>query len=522
MDDLPIHMLLVEDSPTDVLLIQEALADAPAMRIAVRSCARLSEALEHLHARRLDVVLLDLGLPDSQGLDTLVRVQRQDPRTPIVVLTGLDDETVALQAMHEGAQDYLVKGQITGSVLARAIRYAIERKRAEAALRQSEERFRLIVDTALDAVITIDAQGTITGWNRQAEQIFGWSHHEIIGKTLVATIIPERYRQAHQRGLQQFLATGEGPVLNKRIEIEALHRAGHEFPIELTITPLQSGEVYTFSAFVRDITDRKQAEEAIHRLTDELEQRVTERTAQLAVANRALAQANRAKDRFLASMSHELRTPLNAIIGFTGTLLMGLPGPLTTDQEKHLQTVRKSAEHLLALINDILDLAKIEAGAVTIQREMLACQQLIAETVATLRPLAEAKGLQLDVTLPSQDLVVSTDRRALSQILINLLNNAIKFTERGEVLLALSEREEHGQRLIEMRVSDTGIGIRPEDQAHLFQAFTQVEGAHARRQEGTGLGLHLSLQLATLLGGQITVQSEEGRGSTFTLSIPER
>jgi signal transduction histidine kinase len=257
---------------------------------------------------------------------------------------------------------------------------------------------------------------------------------------------------------------------------------------------------------------------AVRRLRMEnaaLHERVTERTAQLEAANLA-------KDRFVASMSHELRTPLNAIIGFTGTLLMGLPGPLTTDQEKHLQTVRKSAEHLLALINDILDLAKIESGNVALQREPLVCQQVIAEVVTTLRPLAEAKGVLLDVTVPTQDLVVWTDQRALSQILINLVNNAIKFTEHGEVRLELRRHHENDPQRTEISVVDTGIGISPEDQAKLFQAFTQVEASPARRQEGTGLGLHLSQKLAELLGGQITVESAYGTGSTFTLIIGEQ
>lgn len=251
-----------------------------------------------------------------------------------------------------------------------------------------------------------------------------------------------------------------------------------------------------------------------------LEQRVREHTAQLAEANQALEYANSAKDRFLASMSHELRTPLNAIIGFTGTLLMGLPGPLTVAQEKQLRTVQGSAQHLLSLINDILDFAKIESGNITIQREPLVCQDIIAEVVTTLRPLAEAKGLLLEIQVPPVDLVVQSDRRALSQVLINLINNAIKFTEIGAVRLELRRCQENGRILAEIRVVDTGIGIRPEDQAKLFQAFTQVDAATTRQHEGTGLGLHLSQKLAQLLGGQITVESEYGVGSTFIVGLP--
>jgi signal transduction histidine kinase len=249
----------------------------------------------------------------------------------------------------------------------------------------------------------------------------------------------------------------------------------------------------------------------------ELEQRVNERTLQLANANHALEQASLAKDRFFANMSHELRTPLNAIIGFTGTLLMRLPGPLTPDQEKQLHTVRQSAEHLLALINDVLDLAKVESGTLEMPQELVECQAVIAEVVASLHPLAAQKGLQLLVDAPAEPLVIKANHRALSQILINLVNNAIKFTERGHVKIILDQLQD-GRAAI--HVTDSGIGIRLEDQEQLFQLFTQIKGAQTRQHEGTGLGLNLSQKLAGLLGGQITVQSAPGQGSTFTLTLP--
>jgi protein-histidine pros-kinase len=228
----------------------------------------------------------------------------------------------------------------------------------------------------------------------------------------------------------------------------------------------------------------------------------------------------KAKDRFLASMSHELRTPLNAIIGFTGTLLLKLPGPLNPDQEKQLRTVQTGAKHLLSLINDLLDVAKIESGKVELSLVPIDCKEVIDEVAASLRPQAEAKGLEFTVTAP-QELTVRTDRRALSQIVINLANNAIKFTERGSVRLRAERREKNGSRTLEISVEDTGAGIRPEDQAKLFAAFSQVEKAR-QDQEGTGLGLHLSQKLAEALGGRIELESEYGRGSTFTLVLQEK
>jgi signal transduction histidine kinase len=242
----------------------------------------------------------------------------------------------------------------------------------------------------------------------------------------------------------------------------------------------------------------------------------------LMLANAVAEKASQAKDHFLATMSHELRTPMNAIIGFTGTLLMKLPGPLNTDQEKQLQTVQSSAKHLLSLINDLLDLAKIEAGKVELKLEPTDCKAVVEEVVTTLRPQAEGKGLALQVTLPDREMTISADHRALSQIILNLANNAIKFTERGGVHLKVSPGEVNGKRMVEFSVQDTGIGIRQEDQLKLFAAFAQVDGQARQSREGTGLGLHLSQKLAELLGGKITFHSEYGKGSTFTLALKER
>jgi signal transduction histidine kinase len=251
----------------------------------------------------------------------------------------------------------------------------------------------------------------------------------------------------------------------------------------------------------REIAQRKKAEIALQEKNVEMER------------------ANEAKDLFLATMSHELRTPLNAVIGFTGTLLMRLPGPLNAAQEKQLTTVRAGAKHLLSLINDLLDLAKIESGKVELHPEPVACRDVVQEVVAALRPQAEAKGLSLDTGVAPPDLVVQADRRALSQILLNLAGNAVKFTERGNIRLDVRRREENGAARTEFAVADTGVGIQEADQARLFQAFTQVGTPRKRRVEGTGLGLHLSQKLAELLGGRITFQSEFGRGSTFTLAL---
>jgi signal transduction histidine kinase len=240
---------------------------------------------------------------------------------------------------------------------------------------------------------------------------------------------------------------------------------------------------------------------------------------EIAMKNLELAEASRMKSAFIANMSHELRTPLNAIIGFTGALLMKLPGPLTSEQDRQLTTIRSSARHLLSLINDILDVAKIEAGKVTLSLEQVQCQALMNEVADTLRPLAAQKGLALEVELASEPITLDTDRRALTQILINLANNAIKFTEKGQVKLSLRQRVDDGAHITEFSVADSGQGIREEDQAKLFQAFSQLDSTSTRHAEGAGLGLYLSQNLANLLGGSLFFSSDFGKGSTFTLAL---
>ncbi len=250
----------------------------------------------------------------------------------------------------------------------------------------------------------------------------------------------------------------------------------------------------------------------------EMEQRIVERTAQLAEAKEWAEEADRLKSAFLATMSHELRTPLNSIIGFSGILEQGLAGPLNPEQSKQMGMVRGSARHLLDLINDILDISKIEAGELVVAHEPFDLRSCIESAVATVRPLAEKKGLALSAEIaPSVDSIMG-DRRRVEQILLNILGNAIKFTERGEVALVA------GADTAEARVSvrDTGIGIQPENLRKVFEPFRQVDSGLTRNYEGTGLGLAICQRLANAFGGEVSAVSELGVGSTFTLTLPNK
>jgi PAS domain S-box-containing protein len=370
-------------------------------------------------------------------------------------------------------------------------------KGLEKQLRDSQFYTRSLIESNIDALMTTDPLGIITDVNQQMEALTGCTREELIGTPFKNYFTDPRRAE---EGIRQVLH--ETRVTN--YELTARSKSGNATVVSYNATTFndQAGKLQGVFAAARDVTERKRFEQTLQEKNVELEN------------------ASLAKDRFLASMSHELRTPLNAIIGFTGTLLMKLSGPLTDEQEESLTTVRASGRHLLSLINDLLDLAKIESGKVELNMDILNCRSIMEEVSSTLKTLAEGKKLKFELRLPENDLLVRTDRRSLTQILINLTNNAIKFTQKGSVSIELHGQRENGQAHADISVVDTGVGIRPEDQPKLFQAFMQVDSSSTRSYEGTGLGLHVSQKLAKMIGGQVSFESEYGKGSRFTVSVP--
>jgi len=368
---------------------------------------------------------------------------------------------------------------------------------AQSAAGLMRTNFGELLESMPDGIVMVEPGGRIVLANSQAERLFGYAGGELHGCG-IDDLLPARFRAVHAGHREGYVDQPRKRAMGSGLDLWGLRRDGTEFPIEISLSPIRTDAGAFVLSAIRDVSERKRIERVLQEKNDEL------------------ARANAAKDRFLANMSHELRTPLNAVIGFTGTLLMKLPGPLNDEQEHQLRMVQRSGRHLLALINDLLDVARIAAGKVAVHLVTLDLRAVVEDVAQTLRQQAQARGLALRTVMPAEAAQAVTDRRLLSQILLNLVGNALKFTEVGEVRITLEGTASHWR----LRIVDTGPGIAQADQARLFEPFSRTPSAVAQRQEGSGLGLHLSRQLAGLLGGSLQLQSTLGSGSTFELHLP--
>ncbi|MDP9431812.1 MAG: response regulator [Actinomycetota bacterium] len=394
----------------------------------------------------------------------------------------------------------LIAQVLLGAIVV-AARSERRRKSAETAVAGREEQLTGILEAAGDGFICVGADGTVQRWNSRAEDMFGWSCAEAVGSALAQLIVPADQREAHAQGFARVLAGGQSTALGRQIEVQAQRRDGSQFPVEMTLWASHTVDGTTFSAFTRDITDRKRHD------------------AELAAARDTALEASRLKSEFVANMSHEIRTPMNGVIGMTSLLL---DTELDDRQRDYLETVSNSANALLAVLNDILDFSKIEAGKLDVEQADFDVRLVVEDVAVLLAASASAKQLEITAAVdPDVPRSLRGDAHRIRQILLNLLGNAVKFTDAGNVTLSVTVASEaDGPLAVAFSVTDTGAGIPAERQAQLFSAFTQLDTSATRRHGGTGLGLTISRQLVELMGGRIEVDSEPGRGSTFTFTLP--
>jgi PAS domain S-box-containing protein len=399
---------------------------------------------------------------------------------------------------------------------------AIERLRAEQQLRSSEARFRSIFEQALAGVAVVSPEGRFLQVNQALCALLGYREEELLTRTTLDLTHPGDLEET----TRMFDEVRSGKRRFMDLEKRFMRKDGGEVWAHVSATWLfePDGRPVHAIALVQDIGDRRRAEEEIRKLNEELEQRIAERTAELAASyqelalrNQEIERANRLKSEFLARMSHELRTPMNAIVGFSDLLAEEAEGPLGETYKRFVRHIQEGARHLLALINDVLDLSKIEAGRIALCHEEFPPAEALSEVLSVIRPLAEVKQIRIDAEV-SAELSVYGDRTRFKQILYNLLSNAVKFTpEGGHVWIATARQA----GWLSFTVSDTGLGIPPEEHLAIFDEFHQVGTTTRGVREGTGLGLAITKRLVELHRGSISVASEPGKGSRFTFSFPE-
>ena len=380
-----------------------------------------------------------------------------------------------------------------------------QKARGEARL---ERRFRELLEAAPDAIIEVDGEGHIVLLNRVTEKMFGYSRDELLGGS-VELLIPETFRARHAGHRAHYLSSPTTRPMGGGLALQGKRKDGSMFPVEISLSPVESEDGLRVTAIIRDISERKQAEDRLRAIREEYTHELEER-------NRLIERANRLKSEFLASMSHELRTPLHTIIGFSELLTEELEGVLDDRQKRFFHHISKDSQHLLELINDLLDLSKIEAGKLELRREVFDARAAVEEVLTSIRPLVHEKSQSIAAVIDDLPALVA-DRTRFKQILFNLLSNAVKFTpEAGSITVEATLLG----NAVEFSVTDTGIGISNEEQHHVFDKFYQVGQTSKGVREGSGLGLAITQHLVTEHGGKISIVSEVGRGSRFSFTIP--
>jgi PAS domain S-box-containing protein len=543
-----VNILLVDDRPENLLALEAILE--PLGQNLVRAGSG-EEALKHLLTRDFAAILLDVQMPGLNGFDTarLIKARERSRHIPIIFLTAISkEEAYVFEGYSVGAVDYMFKPfqpdilrskvsvfvdlyrkqeqiKVQDELLRESERRELElRHRAE--LRETQARLAEIVDGAMDAIVMFDERQRITLFNEAAERTFCLTAREAVG-TPVGRIFPEKQREKQLALLlgatthepDETCAT-EKPIGRHVISLMAMRgNSGEQFPLEASVSRLDQGQLQLYTMIARDITERVRAEQSLKTNAESL----ARTSAELRAANEELQRrqgeieaAMTARSRFYASMSHELRTPINAILGYSTLLLENIYGALNEKQSEGIQRTHRAAKHLLELVNDVLDLSKIEAGKIDLKMQPTTFPDLVEDLFVTVRPLADERGSTLGLEHEGAPQTITTDPRRVRQILLNLLSNAIKFGQGKPIVVRSHMRDDQH---FEVEVIDQGIGIGAEDIERIFDEFVQI-GKGAQLQEGTGLGLPISKRLAELLHGELLVRSTPGEGSHFQLILP--
>jgi PAS domain S-box-containing protein len=498
-----LNVLIVDDDQDDALLtqlyVEKGVKETALM---IDNAPSFSEAISSLEKNSYGIVLIDFHLGESNGLELMQGIRKRNIMVPIIFLTGQGDEEIAVSSMKEGASDYILKRNLSPDLIGQSIHYALElhrtkegRKKVEEELRKSEHKYRAIINTTAEGFWLFDTDLNTIDLNKSLANILGWSRKEILNKK-VFEFIKEEYQAAFKKKIESIFTTE-----NNKFEAVFTSKDGQNVHAILNTTTFMgenknSGKV---SAFLSDISMMKHTERTLIKANDELK-----RLDQL-------------KSEFTFTVSHELRTPLTSIKNAVDLLSSGRAGPFNTDQKSFLNMAARNIDRLADLVNDILDLSKLQSGKMSVESSEISLETVTSNVIATFTPQAEKSSIKLELDCPQNIPPVYADPKRIEQILCNLMSNALKFTpEKGLILLSIQKDDE----MVEVSVTDSGIGIPMEEQENVFSRFYQVGSSLNKTTQGTGLGLSISKELVEMLGGSISVESEPGKGSCFSFKLP--
>ncbi len=533
------NILIIDDNVADATVLGRYLEDLPRWQIDYVVCNDSESALTRFSQLKPQVVFVDYYLGNMTGIDLIRRLRCMDTDVEFVLLTGLSAEQIAVEALREGVGDYLTKGDLGAESLDRVLRHAMEkiqgrralqqayaeletrvhertaslqsanerlqneieeRTRMEQALRDSEHRLRVILETAGESIITCNDAGVIQSVNKATLDMFGYGAEELVGEN-VDLLMTDTDRAYHQGFMAKYRQKGVTNFLGIGRELQGRSKDGTDFDIYITVTEVNLHGRRLFIGVLTNITERKLAER------------------RLITAREEAVNANQAKSRFLSQMSHELRTPMNAILGFTQLLKLEADEHGLPQYDDYLQEILHAGEHLLRLINEVLDLSRIESGRLQLNIEQVPMKPLIQEAVAMVKPMAEKRAVELNMNICREvEPVIKADAVRMKQVIVNLLSNAIKYNHQGGAVHLSCERVGDSQ-FLRINIRDTGPGIASQSLAGLFEPFNRL-GMETSGVEGTGIGLTITKHLIEEMGGAISVESELGKGSCFHIDMP--
>jgi|GEM_PF-394353 len=501
-------ILLVDDRPENLLALGALLEDPRVEIVKAESGAvALSLIVDHEFA----LAILDVRMPGMSGFELaeLMRGANKTKNVPIIFVTANSKEqNFSFKGYEIGAVDFLIKPLDSHAVKSK-VSIFVDLYQQKKELKSSDSKFRGLLESAPDSIVIVNEDGKIELVNKQTDTLFGYDRSELIGQPM-KMLLPERFRNTHVHHRSGYTSAPSSRPMGKRPNLYGRRKDGTEFSVDISLSPLETETGTLFSAAIRDISEQTANQERQQKLLEAL----TKAEEALNHAKNEAERANAAKTQFLAHMSHEIRTPIGAILGFAD--LMKNPANSLEENRNYMTVVERNSKLLLRLIDDILDLSKVEAGQITVENIQFSLADMLADFISVMNLKAEEKGIKFrfNPVTPIPD-VIRSDPFRLRQILANIVGNAIKFTENGYVELKVA----FANPILKFMVKDTGVGISELQESRLFQPFSQADASITRKFGGTGLGLILSRRLAESLGGKLEFVASKGSGSTFVAEI---